>query len=199
MPVDEAPRPDRITLCAPLDVYRQFRLEWPKISQDQSWSRASLLVLIAHWALETGWGHACHWWNLGNYKHVAGDGRHWTMFRCSEILNGIEVYFDPPHPATHFLAYDTLGDGSLDYLTHLRGRFRPAWPAVIAGDPAQFSHILKLQSYYTAPEAGYTAALVGCYRKLDATFPPDTMPEIVRPDVVADEVTPDEDLTVAEG
>lgn len=200
MPPDPLYRPKLQTLCTPQELYVALATAWTKTAQEQLSTRAPLLVLLAHWALETGWGHACWNWNLGNYKHVAGDGRTYTMFRCSENINGQEVFFDPPNPATLFLAYDTLDAGALDYLTHLRGRFRQAWPAVLAGDPAQFCHLLKLQGYYTAPEATYTAGVVWCFNRLGRLIPLDAPVDSppVLPDVVADEIqTPPDDLPPA--
>jgi hypothetical protein len=42
---------------------------------------------------------------------------------------------------------------------------------VLAGDPAQFCHLLKLAHYYTADEALYTSGVVRCYHQLDAAIP----------------------------
>ena len=57
-----------------------------------SWGEATapsadgLAVLVAQWALETGWGKSCHAWNLGNVKSVQGDGHDYTFFACWEVL-----------------------------------------------------------------------------------------------------------------
>lgn len=190
--------PNVITYCSPADLYVKLRDSWPP---DSSPTRASVLTLLAHWALETGFGHACHCWNLGNAKHVSGDGYDFTQFACGEEMglavaqnavavnpsqvqivstyvgaNGAEmasVRFLPPHPATSFLAFDTLDAGAAYYLTLLRGRFRSAWPAVVAGDVAGFCHLLKLAGYYTADEHAYTSGVLRCYHALDTTIPID--------------------------
>lgn len=122
----------------------------------------SLALLWAQWALETGRGKAIWNFNFGNLKRTTGDPTDWTMFRCSEILNGKEVFFDPPHPQTHFRAYRTVVEGTVDYIRFLsqRKRYLKAWQEVINGDPAKFSHELKIAGYYTANEAGYTASVV---------------------------------------
>lgn len=122
----------------------------------------SLALLWAQWALETGRGKAIHNYNFGNLKRGKDDPTDWTMFRCSEILNGREVFFDPPHPQTHFRAYPTAIDGALDYIKFLskKTRYAKAWEAVKKGDPAEFSHELKVAGYYTANEARYTAIVV---------------------------------------
>jgi len=68
----------------------------------------------------------------------------------------VTVYFWPDHPVTRFRAYSTLQDGAHDYVESLFNRFSKAWPAIIAGDPDQFVHQLKVQGYFTADEATYT-------------------------------------------
>jgi flagellum-specific peptidoglycan hydrolase FlgJ len=165
-------------------------------------SRASLLVLLAHVAEETGWK-SCHANNLGNVKHVTGDDHDYVQFRCSEIVNGKEVSYDPPDPTTSFRAYATLTEGCIDYLQLLRKRFYLAWPAVLNGDPALFCHLLKAQHYYTADEAKYTANVVWLNKHLDAMILQDT-PEAVTvadaPPVLpeAGQPTPPDDLPPAD-
>lgn len=165
--------PDQLTPITPGELYVSLSRVWSTLIQDSAPSRGALLVLLAHWALETGFGHGCHHWNLGNKKHVQGDGRNYTMFRCNEIVAGKVVWYDPPAPATWFCAYDTLDAGAGDYLMGLRGRFRSAWPFVLAGDVPGFCHALKLAGYYTADEALYTAGVQRCYHQLDAGIPVD--------------------------
>ena len=58
--------------------------------------------------------------------------------------------------------------GARDYLDELQRRFAKSWGAVLAGDPAAFSHALRLQGYYTAPEASYTKTLLALFRELAA-------------------------------
>ena len=136
-------------------------------------TRAQVLVLLAQSAFETGrWG-SMWCWNFGNAKHVPGDGRDYYQIRCNEIINGREVWFEPPDPATSFRAFPTIDAGCADYLALLEHRFAAAWPAVLAGDPAAFSHELKLAHYYTADEALYTRNLVSLYAEFDRTVPQD--------------------------
>lgn len=160
------------TLIAPGDLYDALYLAWG----DPKPSRESLLVLLGQSAFETGWWHFCWNYNLGNVKHVDGDGHSYYQVRCNEYVGGKLVWFDPPNPATSFVAYPTLTEGAAAYLSILRGRFHTAWPAVLAGDPAAFCHELKLAHYYTDNEAHYTANVVGCYRRLDANIPHDAGP-----------------------
>jgi hypothetical protein len=69
-------------------------------------------------------------------------------------------------------------------------RFNKAWPAVLSGDPWAYGHALKLQGYYTADEAQYTAGVVKIFEKykeqlkdLKINLPPPT--EIARPTLLS--------------
>ena len=163
----ESLRPDKLTPILPADLYAALEQSWGL----DSCTRSSILVLMAHWAIETGWGHFCHWYNLGNAKYTLGCGHDYCEFPCGETINGKNITIVPPAPGCQFVAFDSLEQGAAYYLTSLRGRFRAAWPAVLAGDPAEFSHMLKMSDYYTAPEAQYTATLVGCFQILEAKMP----------------------------
>ena len=188
---------DHLTPCSPAELYASLRAAWVQTCQDSDPSRASLLTLLAHWGLETGFGHYMHCWNLGNKKHVPGDGHDYCQFACGEELpaasvqagplvqivstyvrNGVafdSVKFIPPHPATSFVACSGLAAGTLDYFVGMRGRFRAAWPFVVAGDVAGFCHALRQQGYYTADEGVYTASVLRCYHQLDGMIPPDAV------------------------
>ena len=175
--------PDRLTpIAAPL-LYLSLRAQWLRLALDSAPTRASLLVLLAHWALETGFGHYTHWYNLGNAKHVAGDGQDYCQFRCNEIISGKVVWYDPPDPACSFVAFRDLDAGAAYYLVSLRGRFRIAWPFVLAGDVTGFCHALRLARYYTADEAIYTSGVTRCYHQLDAHIPPDPSERETDPEV----------------
>jgi hypothetical protein len=122
-------------------------------------SNDSLALLWAQVVLETGLK-SCYNWNLGNVKR---NGNHdYCMYRCSEIINGKEQWFDPPHPQTHFNAYESDIAGAKEYIQFIsqRKRYRQAWQAVLKGDPTAFSHALKVAGYYTADEGLYTRGIV---------------------------------------
>ena len=167
--------PDLLTPCPPDTVYEALKVAWPPMSVGP-WSRAPLILLTAHIGLETGWGHYMHRWNVGNRKYVPGCGHDYTMFRCSEVVNGKEVFYDPPSPVCRFEAYDSLPEGLDRYLLSLRSGFRSAWPFVLAADVPGFCHALHVAGYYTANEASYTAGVVGCDASLQHTLPPDPDP-----------------------
>lgn len=136
--MSETQVPDQLTPVTPAALYAALHAVAPELS------RASLLVLLAQVAEETGW-RACHNFNLGNVKHVPGDGHNYCVFRASEVENGVEKFFDMA-----FRAFASLEEGATDYLALLKKRFVSAWPAVLAGDPAAFVHALKLAHYFTA-------------------------------------------------
>lgn len=179
----EAFLPDELTAVTPAAFYAALRAAWERLPllAGSTPSRASLLVLVGHFAFETGWGHACHRFNLGNVKHRPGDGRCWTAFRCNEVIAGKLVWFDPPVPPrpdhpTAFRAFRCLEDGCVDYLTILRGQFGFAWPQVEAGDAAAFCHALKTRGYFTADETVYTRGVVACVAAADHVIPSDPEP-----------------------
>lgn len=168
--------PDQLTPVPVSEMYAALRDAWRQLRGAEP-SRASLLVLLAHWALETDRGKECHCFNIGNAKHTPGDGRDYCQFRCEEVLGGKKVWFDPPHPATSFRAFETLTDGVMDYMVLLIGQFGFAWPAVEAGDATEFCRRLKTKGYYTADVAEYTSGVVRCLKELDKEIGPDTVPD----------------------
>lgn len=170
-------RPDKLTPVTTTDVYLALRRAWEDqvtdVALDSLALRGALLVLLSQWALETAFGKAVHWFNLGNAKHVDGDGHDFSVFRCSEVIRGQEQFMDCP-----FVAFDNLDEGAAYYLRSIRSRFRFAWPAVLAGDVGDFAHRLKEAHYYTADEAVYTAGLIRCLAEVDKAIGQDTLPEI---------------------
>jgi hypothetical protein len=134
--------------------------------------RESIYVLVAQWALETGWGKAMHAYNVGNLKSVEGDGHDYTYFACDEYIHGKQVWFYPDAPGCRFRAYETLDLGAADYLDTLHERYQNTWDAVLAGDPASFARHLKAARYYTGDEGQYTRSLVSIARELSRTGAP---------------------------
>lgn len=123
--------------------------------------RDSIFVLLAHSALETGSWKSCMCWNLGNVKSREGDGRCWAYFRCSEIIDGKEVFFDKPSPVARFRAFHALADGAIDHIAFLAKsqRYAHAWAEVVAGRPREFVRALKAAGYFTAAEVPYENAV----------------------------------------
>lgn len=114
-------------------------------------------------------------WNFGNVK--AGPNTPlWYGVRCSEIIDGKEVFFDPPDPACRFVAYPSMTDGVRAYFTLLRRRFAAAWPYVEASDPDGFVRALKREHYFTADVDVYANAVRSLYREFLQVLPPDPLP-----------------------
>lgn len=152
--------------------------------------RESIWILLAQTALETGWMKSCHNYNLGNVKSREGDGFDYCYFACNEVLkrsiaeeyarkspttakvtknrsDGKSViWFYPDHPGCRFRAFHTLLEGSLDHISIVHKRFSKAWPALLTGDPKQYSHMLNQQGYYTADVNVYTSSLVSIFGSL---------------------------------
>jgi Putative peptidoglycan binding domain len=163
--------PDQLTHATPAQMFDALGRAWQGRFGAAA-ARGSLLVLLAQWALETGRGASMHCWNVGNIKGKpdGSDGHDWTFFACDEVIGGKVVWFYPDNPGCCFRAYPTLDDGVVDYLGTVSTRFASAWPAVIAGDPAQFAHLLKVAGYYTASEAQYTASVQSLFNEFNGTI-----------------------------
>jgi peptidoglycan hydrolase-like protein with peptidoglycan-binding domain len=167
---DPSFRSHLVTPASPKEVFEALRRAW-STTVGGTPTTESLLVLLAQWGIETGDGRALHNWNLGNAKRV--QGQPWTMLpHVWEILGGHKVYFEPPHPQTHFKAFGSLDEGAVAYLQMMHKRFAASWPQVVAGDPAGFAHALKGQHYYTANEVAYAAALKARYAKFEGEVAP---------------------------
>lgn len=155
-------------------------------------SEGTCAVLWSQYALETGRGAACWCNNIGNVKHVQGDGHDYCELPNTwEIENGKRVVYQPPSPQTWFRAYASLEEAMDHHLSFLAKRYGNAWPAIEAGDPVAFATALKARGYYTAPLADYARGLSsmvleykrsGAYTAaLEALELPPTDPENVRP------------------
>jgi len=128
-------------------------------------STKSVIVLLAHSALETGgWRKGFHSYNMGNIRANISKlkpNEFFTLFKCSEILNGKEVWFYPPDPNCSFRAFKTLEDGMAHHLAFLaKPSYKNVWQKVLDGDPAGYSHELHQNKYYTASESLYTRGLI---------------------------------------
>ncbi|HWP06900.1 MAG TPA: peptidoglycan-binding protein [Polyangiaceae bacterium] len=171
---------DQLTPVTTAQVFDALGAAWRNAFAEEP-KRASLLVLLSQWALETGRGKSMHCYNLGNIKSRQASGD-WCFFACNEILGGKVRWFQPDEPECCFRAYPTLDAGAADYLTTLRERFQKAWPAVLAGDAAAFSHLLRESKYYTADEQQYTKTLQALFHEFDRSLPgnegPASLPDL---------------------
>jgi hypothetical protein len=83
----------------------------------------------------------------------------------------IRVFFHPPNAATSFLAYGTLEDAMLDYLTLIQTRYGTAMDAAVNGDIDGFAQGLRDHGFYTASEASYASLLRARYKVCDSKVP----------------------------
>lgn len=167
------------------EAYHRYFNSYPK--------KDSIKILLAQWALETGWGKSMHCYNVGNAKCRPNAEYNWCYFKCNEILPTVRlaeklaaadpdkvkitklrsdgtciVWFYPKHPWCCFKAFKTLEDGAYDHLKMVVKQFGRAWTHAVAGDPVAYSRALKKQGYYTADEASYTRTLKSVFDKLDS-------------------------------
>jgi len=125
-------------------------------------SQAVLALLIAQSALETGNWKKIHNYNFGNQKAGASYPLI-VQFRCSEIVNGAEKFFDPPAPECNFRAYESAAAGALDYLRVLHARPH-WWQGLQTEDPSAFVDALATPpKYFTANPALYKSALTSLF------------------------------------
>lgn len=162
------------TPCTPGELAPALAEAWREVIGTEP-RRPSLLVLLAQWALETGWGKHCYCHNLGNYRAVRGE--HWTYLpRCSEVIGGVERFFSrdvlSQREMCKFAAWETLPEAARFWLRKLSTRFARAWPAVESGDPAAYAQELRRAGYYTASEEHYTRLMRSLVATLDARLPP---------------------------
>lgn len=152
----------RKTPITPQQIAHALRAAWSKLFE-RTPSDATVALLMAQSALETGRWRSCWNFNLGNIKGLGKWAGDTCQFRLNEVIDGKVVWFDPPHPQTTMRAYPTLEAASEDYLWLLHRRFAVAWPHVLRPDPVAFSQALSRAHYYTAPEPPYTRAVVSLF------------------------------------
>ena len=120
---------------------------------------AVLGLLLAQSALETGNWQKIHNFNFGNQKASAAYPLI-VQFRCSEIIDGVERFYDPPAPECNFRAYETSASGALDYLRVLHAQPH-WWQGLHTGDPSAFVDALATPpKYFTASPALYKSVLI---------------------------------------
>jgi hypothetical protein len=149
--------PNKITKVTPDAAARALAIGFKKVAGKKP-SAAILALLLGQWALETGNGSAVHNYNFGNTKRSSSD-TYYQFFRCSEILNGKEVFFDPPAPECAFSAYKAPEDGAEAYVKILKKRPH-WWNGLLSGNVATFNAgLTTAPKYYTANPAQYLKTL----------------------------------------
>lgn len=153
----------------------------------------ALAVLWAQSALETGRWQFIWNYNFGNVKRH--DDHDWCMFKCSEIINGKNTWFEPPHPQTHFNAYTSSVDGAKEYIEFVskRPRYQEAWARLMDGSPIKYCAALKKAGYFTADLIKYTNGVVKLtdeFKKKSATLLEYKPPVTEEPPVIVPVPTP---------
>lgn len=188
-------QPASSTHVAPGDLYAALGASWKTMFGEIA-PRGALVLLVAQFALETGWGASCRNFNLGNVKARPGGASDWTYYPCDEVLTAAEashaialdpdhchvehqdahsvtVWFDPDHPYACFASYPSLAAAAAAWLLLQHAHFGAAWPALLTGDARAFAVALYEAHYFTAPPNRYAATLSAVARKLDAELPSD--------------------------
>jgi hypothetical protein len=130
-------------------------------------------VIFGQWALETGMSASMYNNNIGNVKapkNPSEEVEYCVLHNVWEIIDGKKVILSPEDPGSWFRSFPTLLDGVKFHFNFLKNkRYKIAWQAVEAGDPADFSKKLRQQGYYTAPEDHYTKAIMSYFNKFKAS------------------------------
>ena len=191
------------------EMFQALAVGWSSLFKETP-KKESVLLLLAHWALETGWGRSMWCYNLGNVKA----GRSWKgrycYFKCNEVLSHEAagryargdpdrtkitrirsdgksiIWFYPKHACCKFRAFDTLEEGAVDHLTLLKNHknFSKAWGAVVAGDPELFCIKLRRAGYFTADLDRYTRAVTRCFYMCKQSLVDVEVPSMEVPSVV---------------
>ena len=155
--------PNRLT---PLDATEAGRVLFAAytVMTGKSPSDAVGALLLAQSALETGNWQKIHNYNFGNIKARA-DYPQIVQFRCSEVLNGVEQFFDPPDPHCNFRAYSNATDGAVDYMKVLHSHPH-WWQGLHTGDPSAYVDALATApKYFTANAATYKRTLTALFNQ----------------------------------
>lgn len=116
----------------------------------------SSMLLCAHIALSTGWGKACHNWNLAGMKVTPRQEATlpYAELRGFEWRNGKNVY-----AVMKWRVFDSLDAGLAAVLALLHApRYKSALALLLAGDPEYFAEVGR-NGWYTADPATTSAGM----------------------------------------
>jgi len=121
-----------------------------------------LALLLAQTGFETGRWQKIHNFNFGNAK-AALSYPLVAQYRCSEIVDGVEQFFDPPDPHCNFRAYTNAADGAVDYIKVLQSRPH-WWNGLQTEDPNAFVDALATApKYFTGNPVVYKQAVASLF------------------------------------
>lgn len=126
--------------------------------------RKTAAVFYGHLMIETSGVHVWNW-NLGNIKHVDGDGYDWFDLPGTwEMVDGKRVELPEGDKGRRFRVYDSPVDGLARKLRFLYsgagGRYAKAWHHALEGDPAEYAKQLGFAGYYTGEIPAYVRGVV---------------------------------------
>jgi hypothetical protein len=149
--------PNKLTPLTPEEAAKAISDGYKQVTGSTP-SKAILGLLIGQTALETGNWKSLHNFNFGNAKARSSDP-HFQFFRCSEIINGQEVFFDPPSPECKFAAHLTAADGAAHYIKVLKNR-EHWWNGLQSGTVEGFIEgLTTAPKYFTANPTLYLSVL----------------------------------------
>ena len=114
-------------------------------------------LMVGQWALETGNGQSMRNFNFGNKK--ASGNEDFQYFRCSEVVNGVEQFYEPPHPACRFASYKSAAEGAAAFVRTLKSR-KHWWDGLHTGTVEGFiKGLTTAPAYFTASPTIYANTL----------------------------------------
>ena len=129
-----------------------------------------LALLLAQTGFETARWQKIHNFNFGNAKADLSYPLV-TQFRCSEVEQGVEQFFDPPDPHCNFRAYTNAADGAVDYIKVLQSRPH-WWNGLQTEDPTAFVDALATApKYFTGNPAVYKQAMASLFDEFRPLVP----------------------------
>ncbi len=114
---------------------------------------ATLKLLVAQWAHETGNGTSMYNYNFGGIKGTGPSGLT-TTARTTEGYGATERTI-----RDHFRAYRDASEGARDYLEFLSRRFPEALENARTGDPVAFVDALHRRGYFTGSKEAYAESI----------------------------------------
>lgn len=156
------------TLITEVDIIQAVKKAYRALTGEDP-TLDSLAILSAQIFFECGRGKACFNYNLGNIKRTKG--HKYTMYRCSEYINKVLTYFDPPHPQTHFNSYDCLREAASEHLAFLNSsRYQAALQEAKNGNAMAYCIELKKSGYFTDNIEHYSKVLISIFNEIKKKY-----------------------------
>lgn len=157
-------------------------LSWHDASTALRWALGDpslevLALCLGKSALETGRWQKIWNYNFGNVKAGGSYVGMYTCIRLNEVIKGVVKWFNPDsegfavppgHPQTRMRAFANAYDGAQSYVEVMQVRFKPAFDAMLTGDPTKYVRALKAMNYFTASEEPYLRGVESLQREFMA-------------------------------